>query len=354
MSEITEFQILNRKTKQGWDVKDIVTNVKWVTDLNFSAGELTFDLVEDIHQQQLLVPGMGNIVKFDWDNQHVFYGFVFKSEVKETNVVSVTAYDSMRYLKNEDSIVWQAGTIADRFNNVCTRAEIKHRVVNGMTYKVAAEVADGKSYFDMIKSAINATYTATGTMFYLTANYDTVELRKAPTINNLELVVDSRETLTGYTYSESIDNSANVVKVVQKNSSKSQTKTASANSASSGDDPKTTSFTFATAQGASVADWGKLQVTENKKDKANWAQMVQQAKDKLKEKNVVERSLTLDCIGNLGLTAGMAVDVYIADSKKTFTNCPITKATQNFGTDYTCSLEMKVGAKWPGNDSTSL
>lgn len=340
---------LYRKSKTNpkgttYDLRNIVTNIKWKTDLNFSAGELTFDLIE---KPRYLVPYTGDIISFRWDKKKIFYGYVWKYEAKADGKVSVTCYDKMRYLKNQDSIVWQTGTIADRFTNCCKRAGIKYKVVDKPKHKVAAEVCDGKTYFDMIKSAITKTYEATGHMYYLYANYDVVELRRAPA-KKLSIEVAPKSGMTDYTYSVDIDDTANVVKVIQKDEKKSQTTTATA-----GDDPKNTSFTSASAKGKSIAQWGKLQITENKKDKANYAQMLAQAKAVLKEKNAANKELKIECIGDTSLTAGNAVTVKVTDIKRTFKNCPILKATHTFGNDYTCELEMKAGEKWLENNSTT-
>ncbi|CCI81735.1 XkdQ/YqbQ family protein [Lactobacillus hominis] len=346
---ITKFRILDHVRQDGHEAKDIVKNLKWQTDLNFSAGQLTFDLVK---AGTPIVPAQGAIVDFAWDNTNIFWGFVFKSEYKGDNTVSVTAYDFMRYLKSEGSIVFQSHTLADRVTEVCRRDGVPFRIVNRPSYRVPAEVCDGKTGFDMIKSAIDKTYTATGQRYVLSTNYKIVELRKAPFFNKQELVIDSRTTMTDYTYTESIDNAANVVQVVHKDQKKSQTKTATASS-TTGDDPKTTSFTVATVRGNTIKQWGQMIKVENAKEKANFAQMVQQAKDKLKELNQIEKTLTVDCIGEPSLVPGSGANVYIKDLGLTWKNCPILKATHNFGVDYTCSLEMKVGNKWQENGSTS-
>ena len=87
-----------------------------------------------------------------------------------------------------------------------------------------AEVCDGKTGFDMIKSAIDKTYSATGEMYCIVANHMYIELRRAPIPTRTLLVIDTQNTMSDYTYSESIDNAANVVQVVQKNTDNSQTK----------------------------------------------------------------------------------------------------------------------------------
>ena len=344
---ITTFKLvrrsnLYRKSKKNgkgttYDLRNVVANVKWITDLNFSAGELTFDLIQKAHP---IIPYTGDIIKFRWSHHKIFYGYVFNYKVKEDNTVSVTCYDKERYLKNQDSIVWQAGTIADRFNNVCKRAGIKHKVVDKPTHKVAAEVCDGKTYFDMLKSAITKTLSATKHMYDVYCNYDVVELRRAP-YKKLKIIIGSKSAMTGFSYAVDINDTANVVKVIQKDTKKSKSKSATAKQ----DDPKRTSFKSTSAKVKSTEQWGKLQVTFNKKNKANHAQMVKQAKNELRKRNRANKELTVDCIGNVDLVAGNAVTIKINDINKTLKNCPILKAEHNFGTDYMCNLTMKVGGK---------
>lgn len=336
----------SKKNPKGtsYELKDIVSDIKWTTDLNFSAGELAFDLIQE---KNPIIPYTGDIITFKWDKTKIFYGYVWKYTVKKDNTVSVTCYDKMRYLKNKDSIVFQTGTIADRFNNVTHRAGIKHKVVNSQTHKVAAEVCDGKTYFDMLKSAVKKHLKSTGHMYFLFTNYDTVELRKAP-FKNLNLIVGSGSGATDYTYSVDINNTYNVIKVVQKNTKDSKSETATADT---GDDPAKTSFTSKTVSGKSPEQWGVLRDVVSKKDKATWAQAIKEARDTLHDKNLANKTLSITCMGDLNLIPGNTVKVKLDNFDKTLSKCAITKATHNFGTDYTCELEMKVGTRWLENDS---
>lgn len=328
-----------------YDIKDIVEQVKWTTDLNFSASQLDVTLVQN---PKPLWPNLGGVIQFYWDKKKVFYGRIFKDDIDGKNKVTVKAYGLSRYLKNEDSIVWPTGTIADRFTVVCKRAEINYKVVNKPSHKVKAEVSDSKTYFDMVKSAVDSTFDATNHMYFIFDHFNTVELRRAP-YKKLDLIVGSKSGMTDYKYSKDIENAANVVRIQDKSSSKSQTTSATATT-SSGDDPKTTKFSFVTAKGGSTKNWGKLQVVENKKDKANQAQMRAQAQSLLKSKNQANKTLTIDCMGNLDLVAGNAVNVNVTDTGLKINDCPITKAVHTFsGAEYTCSLTMKAGKKWLEN-----
>lgn len=342
------------KKKYGYEISDIVkdNSVKWITTLNFSAAELDFDLVEKSHP---IIPYTGDIITFKWNNHKVFYGYVFKYQVKADNSVECKCFAPSRYLKNQDSIVFKSGTIADRFNNVCKRAGIKHKVVKKPTHKVKAEICDNKTYFAMIQSAMDASYKSTGHRYYVYDNYDTVELRRIPN-KKLKIFVGSKSGMIDFTYAVDIDKTANAIRVVHKDSKKSQTthSTAKAKTAkATGDDPKNTKFSYTDVKGKSVAQWGKLQKVVTAKEKANHAQLVAQAKAELKANNMANKTLTIECMGNLDLVAGNAVTVKIDDMKKKLPNCPIIKATHTFGSDYKCQLEMKAGQSWQESGSTN-
>ncbi|APX72719.1 late control protein D [Companilactobacillus allii] len=349
---ITKFTIGRRNSGDTWDVSSLASNIKWVTDLNFAAGTFTFDLLFD----GSFYPQSGDVVEFQWDEQKIFFGYIFKTTFKDKKF-SITAYDKMRYLKNEDSFVWPVSTISDRFDTVCKMAEINHKVINVSDYKLAAEVADSKTYFDMLKSGIDSTQKATNQMYYVFANYDVVELRKAP-YNNLDIIIGDQSLLTDFSFEKSIDDAANSVRIIKKNSSESQqtTSTATADSESAGDDPKTTSFAYTDVKAHDILDWGKLQIVENAKDKANNAQMKQRADELLKEKNRETYTLSLDCLGNTSLIAGNSVNLQISELSKAgfyVGNTAIIKATHNFGSDYNCNLEMKVNEPWLENSSSN-
>lgn len=360
------------KKRYSYNLSDLLKegSVKWITYLNFSAAELDFDLIP---ASRTIVPYTGDIITFRWNNHKVFYGYVFRYQYKTDDTVSVKCFAPSRYLKNQDSIVFKTGTIADRFNNVCKRAGIKHKVVAHTTHKVKAEVCDGKTYFAMIQSAIDSSLKATGNRYYVFDNYDRVELRRVPG-KRLNILVSGTSGMTDFNYSVDIDQTYNSIRVVHKDSKKSQLTAATASakknnaskaeikklqkeaknaSSTSANNPKETKFSYTDVHAPSVLQWGHLQKVVNAKDKANHAQLVAQAKSELHNSNMANKTLTITCIGNLDLVAGNTVTVKIDDFRKKLSNCPIIKATHNFGDNYTCEIEMKAGLSWQENGSMS-
>lgn len=333
---VTKFTIGRRTDERIWDVRGILSGeITWTTDLNYSAGSLEFELLE---VDEGFTPHMGDIVQFYWDNAKVFYGYVFDFKYTDEKF-SVTAYDKMRYLKNQDSLVWPVSTLSQRFSKVAKMAGVSYRVVNGSNHKLVAEVADGKSYFDMLQTSIESTQNATGDQFFLMANYDTVELRKAP-YKESAIIVGDKSLMTKFEYEQSIDDAANVVRIVREDEDKGQRSTATAGTK----DPDNTSFTAVTASG-NVSKWGRLQYVETAKDKANVVQMRQQAKDLLKLKNKATNKLTLTALGDPALVAGNSTWLKVQSLKDIGYGTKallITKATHHFSADYTVEIEMKV------------
>lgn len=69
--------------------------------LNSSPATLTFTCIKD----DILSFSMGDYVRFIVDGEPAFFGRVFKKSRQSDGKIDVTAYDSLRYLMNEDTIV---------------------------------------------------------------------------------------------------------------------------------------------------------------------------------------------------------------------------------------------------------
>ena len=83
--------------------------VKVTTERQISPGVLEFSFVDTG-----INIGNGDPVRFkDADGKEVFYGFIFRMKRDRSNIVTITAYDQIRYLKNKDTLVYENKT-ADR------------------------------------------------------------------------------------------------------------------------------------------------------------------------------------------------------------------------------------------------
>lgn len=321
---ITKFIIKRRTTSAAWDVSKLVTNIKWTNDMNFSAGQLDFNLLEE---NDGFAPHNGDIVMFDWDNRQIFKGYIFKHELKAGTSYDITAYDALRYFKNSDSMVFPVTTVGQRFNTICKYLKLDHKVINAPKYKLKAEVDDNKSYFSMLQSGIKTTYKHTGEHYFLKDNYGIVELRRYP-YKTLNTIIGDGSLLSDYTLTSSIEQTANVVKVVSSSTKKGKKKTATEQ-----------------ATGGSVKNWGKLVHIEQAAKKMNAAQMKQLAQQTLKRLNRETTQLKMTAVGDVDLQAGNSVIVAVKDLNDVGIKPKrylIRKAVHTFGAAYSVDIEMEL------------
>ena len=83
--------------------------IEWSTERAGVPGKLTFK----VHLDSKLDITEGNAVRFRWNGSNVFYGFIFSKKMSKDRVITVTAYDQLRYLKNKDTYVYENKTAAE-------------------------------------------------------------------------------------------------------------------------------------------------------------------------------------------------------------------------------------------------
>lgn len=84
--------------------------IEWTTERKSTPGKLTFKVLKD----DVLDFSEGSAVRLKADGDEIFFGFVFKQQRAKEQIITVTAYDQLRYLKNKDTIVYENKT-ADQF-----------------------------------------------------------------------------------------------------------------------------------------------------------------------------------------------------------------------------------------------
>lgn len=330
---VTYFEIHTRGSTAAWDISDIATEIEWTTDIDFAAGELKFTLIET---DEGFYPKNGDVVSFQWDGQKTFFGYVFSTSLKSSGAIEVVAYDRLRYLKNQDTIVWPVGTALQRFNSIMERLRLPHKNSSENTLDLEPEVSDGKTYFDMLKSAFDATETSSGNRYVMRDLYGTVEFVRVSTTNGAYLplrtglVIGDNSLLTDFTYGASIDELYNVVKLIKETE----------------DEQKRTVYTTQTANSyESQMKYGTLQIVEKADNELNESQMYARANQLLRQYNKEKVTLTIDAIGDLTLRAGTRFYIDISALKKLgvgMREVLAAKVTHKFGADWSMTVDVEV------------
>lgn len=189
--------------------------IVWETSRKGSPGKLTFSVVKD----QALQFEEGNAVRFKKDGQNVFFGFVFTQKRSKDGLISVTAYDQLRYLKNKDTYVYTNKTASEFIKMVANDFRMNTGTIEDTGFKIASRVEDNKTLFDMFQNALDLTMNSTKKMYILYDNNGKLTLRNLEKMK-LDLLLDE-ETGENFDYTSSIDsNTYNKIKLSYENEKK--------------------------------------------------------------------------------------------------------------------------------------
>jgi len=299
------------------DASQIVSSVTWTTYLEDTPGKLTFEVLDVgfLYKE-------GSVVSFKVDSQNVFLGYVFTRKITESETISITCYDSMRYLQNKDSKVFEATTLPKLFEGICSGLGLKYKIIDNSTYSVPAVVHDNKSYYEMMKKAIDETLIGTTEWFYVRDNYGVLELC-AVSQHITNLFIGDQSLLNSFSYESSIDKDTyNQIKLTQENSETSKRDV------------------YIARDSNTIKEWGLLQYYESVNENLNEAQIKEKTDQLLKLYNRASKTLKLTCNGDLRLRAGSGFVLGIDRLK----NEDIQSNQYTFIT--------QCDHKWSGNDHT--
>lgn len=171
-----------------------------------SPGKLTFKVLQD----DVLDFSEGSAVRLKVDDAEVFYGFVFTKSRDKGKLVSVTAYDQLRYLNNKDTYVYEKKTASQFLKMLANDFNLNLGTIEDTKFVIPSRVEDNTSLFDMIGNALDLTLQNTGEMFVLYDDFGKLTLKNVSNMyvgdkaSGLFLLVDD-ETAEDYEYESSID-----------------------------------------------------------------------------------------------------------------------------------------------------
>lgn len=244
-------------------------------------GKLTANIVK--------TPGLsfqeGDPCRFSVDGTPIFYGFVFEKARKGSmdQVITITVYDQLYYLKNKDTYVYSNKTAAAVIRMIAEDFQLNVGALADTGYTIASRVEDNRTLFDIIQTALDETLKATSQMYVL---YDDVGKLTLKNIGDMKLglLVDN-ETAGDFDYKTSIASQTyDKVKLSYENKDTGKREI------------------FIAQDGSSINQWGVLQYYEKIDSTANAKAM---ADALLSLYNTKTRTLKLkDVLGDVRVRAG--------------------------------------------------
>ncbi len=157
----------------------------------------------------------GSAVEIYADNVPVFFGYVFIKKRDKNGIISVTAYDQLRYLKNKATYNFNGYTVSGIIKQIAADYKINCGNIEESGFVISNMTSDEKTLFDIIQSSIDTTYLSTGRLYVLYDDFGKLSLKRAENMGVDYIVKD--DTAENFSYTSSIDsNTYNQIRLTLK------------------------------------------------------------------------------------------------------------------------------------------
>lgn len=273
-----------------WEIQNSIESLSLESSMYDSPSVLTFDLIDS----SKIYPN-GSAVSLVINGENIFKGFIFKYEINEKKTLSITAYDQMRYLKNQDTIYYSNKTASQIFEDICNKNGLNCNVVNPSNWIVLEYLHDKKTMFEIVKHSIEESFRMENKLYMIRDNFGILEFIDVSK-NKTNIQLGTKSLMTSYTAGLSIDDDTyNVVKLIRDNKDTQKRDV------------------WMELDSDNVKKWGKLQFLGSVDENANEEQIKELARNILKVKNKEKRTFSFSAIGFYNLRAGDGIKIVIDD-----------------------------------------
>ena len=264
----------------------IEEGITWSTERKGCPSTLTFNVLKKATKDF----AEGDAVRMRVDGKEVFYGFIFTKSRDKEGIISVTAYDQLRYLKNKETYVYENKTAGDLIRMIATDFHLNTGSLEATGHNIVSRVEDNQTLFDIIQTALDLTLQATGKMFVLYDDFGKLTLKSLGNMKK-NILIDA-ETGQNFKYTSTIDEQTyNKVKLVYENEESGKREV------------------FIAQSGDNINQWGVLQHFDTLQKGENGAS---KANALLRLYNSKTRKLSINgAFGSLDVRAGVLIPIML-------------------------------------------
>lgn len=162
-------------------------------------GKLAFQAVQDA----VLSFEEGAIVQVKRGDTGIFQGVVFSRRLDKNNIVSVVAYDQLRYLKNKMVYTTTGKTAAEIITELAEDFGLTVGELEDTGYVIPRFRAGEQTLLDMMQTALDETTRNTQNVFVLYDDYGKLMVKNMENMG-VNILIDS-ETAENFQFSSTID-----------------------------------------------------------------------------------------------------------------------------------------------------
>ncbi|MGN1481453.1 XkdQ/YqbQ family protein [Porcipelethomonas sp.] len=178
--------------------------IEWSTERRSTPGKLSFKIVNSGN----LKFSEGSAVRLKINEEKIFYGFIFSQKRDKDQIITITAYDQLRYLNNKDTYVYENKTASEFIKMIAADFSLNTGAIEDTRFVIASRVEDNTSLFDMIENALDMTLQNNKEMFVLYDDFGKLTLKNISSMyvgkSGTYLMIDE-ETGENFEYTSSID-----------------------------------------------------------------------------------------------------------------------------------------------------
>lgn len=284
--------LIDHKDGRVWDVSEITEGLNWSTTRVGSPASVEFTLVNSgIFQDRAFSIENGDIVMIRKENMKIFYGYVFSVKQNREQVLSVKAYDQVRYLLNNQTYVFKNVTTGEVIRQIAADFGLQVGRIDETGYRIPSMVEDGQTLLDIIEKANTLTMRATGGFYVFLDDFGELSLRDVSGYTP-ELYIGDQSLLKDYDYSLDIDNRTyNRIKLYRDNQVTGRREV------------------YIAQDSANIERWGVLQLYQSVNENLNEAQIEEQLMQLAQLHNREQKKLKLTCLGDWRVRAGMYIPI---------------------------------------------
>ena len=191
--------------------------IEWTTERRSTPGKLSFKILRNGSSSF----SEGAPVRLKINDKNIFYGFVFSQKRNRDQIITINAYDQLRYLNNKDTYVYENKTASQFVKMIASDFSLQTGTIENTKYVIASRVEDNTSLFDMIENALDMTLQNKKQMFVLYDEFGRLTLKNISSMyvqnRGVYLMIDE-ETGENFDYTSSIDDDTyNKVKLTYDN-----------------------------------------------------------------------------------------------------------------------------------------
>lgn len=291
MSHALPFEVTHYMGTKVSKLTNLVISIGWGGNVAEAGRNCTITLKNTKDSENRIFDGIecGQEIRCSKRGTEFFRGIIFKTDMTSNGNLTITAYDYNYYLvKNSDSKKFVKKKASQIVTELCKQYGISYGTIHDTGYVIPKLILRDRTLYDMIVIALTETRKKTGKIFLLGNEKGKLTLKQFKE-QTIQLVVKDATNLLSASYSESIEDMKNSIRLT----------------GSSGEDSKGVTV----SDQASIKKYGMLRAKQHENEKTD-AQLKPIATALLKELNVFKKESLIEAIGDTSIISGRVLRAY--------------------------------------------